>query len=415
MKPPRLVLALVLVLVTSLAAPATPPLPLGRPQAEGFHRERLQRVFDLVESTVQAGQHAGAGVLVARHGRIVGQRAFGVRDADTGAPMEADTICRIYSMTKVVTSVAVLQLFEQGRITLDAPAANWLPELKEPRVFIGGNAAAPQLAPATNAITVRMLLNHTAGYTYDFFSGSPAHELYKAADLWNSTSLDEFMLRVARLPLLSQPGTAYHYGINNDILGVLVQRLSGIPFEEYVARHITGPLKMRDTAFQVPADKRHRLARLHELKDGRLVTTPEILGAYAEAGRGIPCGGAGLFSTLGDYARFAQCLLNGGELEGARILGRKTLELGRLNTLPPGAYAFNPADSWGLFSALRTDVARGGEPVSEGTFFWSGAATTHFFVDPREQVIALVFCQHVPFDQHGLFTRFRTAVMQALE
>lgn len=407
--------SLFVALLLAARVAADSPLPLGRPRAEGFHPERLQRVFDLVEGTVRAGQHAGAGVLIARHGRLIGVRTFGVRDADTGAPMEPDTICRIYSMTKVVTSVAVLQLVEQGCFTLDAAAAAWLPELREPRVFAGGTAAAPQLVPATNSITVRMLLNHTAGFTYDFFSGSPVHELYRAADLWNSATLDGFMAKVARLPLLAQPGAGYHYGINNDILGVLVQRVSGMPFEEYVARHITGPLKMRDTAFQVPADKRHRLARLHELKDGRLVTTPEILGSYAEAGRGIPCGGAGLFSTLGDYARFAQCLLNGGELDGARILGRKTLELGRLNTLPPGAYAFNPADGWGLFSALRIDAARGGEPVSEGTFFWSGAATTHFFVDPREQVLALVFCQHVPFDQHGLFSRFRTAVMQALE
>ncbi|HMO64574.1 MAG TPA: serine hydrolase domain-containing protein, partial [Verrucomicrobiota bacterium] len=328
----------------------------------------------------KSGQHAGAGVLIARHGKIVGWETFGARDLDTGAPFERDTLCRIYSMTKVVTSVAVLQLLEQGRVRIDAPAADWLPELKDLQVFTGGTAAAPQFTSATNAVTVRMLLNHTAGFTYDFFSGSPAHDLYKAADLWNSSTLDEFMARVARLPLLAQPGAAFHYGINNDILGVLVQRVSGMPFEDYVARHITGPLKMRDTAFHVPPEQRARLARLHELRDGRLVTTPEILGSYAEAGRGIPCGGAGLFSTLGDYARFAQCLLNGGELEGARILGRKTLELGRLNSLPPGQFAFSPADGWGLFSALRTDVARGGEPVSEGTFFWSGAATTHFFV-----------------------------------
>lgn len=402
-------------LLLALQALAADPLPPSTPAAEGVDPVRLQRVFDLVEATVTSGQHAGATVLIARHGKIVGWRAYGSRNLDTGAPMEKDTICRIYSMSKVITAVATLQLFEQNRFNLDSPVATWLPELKELKVLTGGTAASPELVSATNAVTVRMLLNHTAGFTYDFFGGSPVHELYQKADLWNSASLDEFIAKVGRLPLLAQPGTAYNYSISDDILGVLIQRVSGMTFENYVARNLTGPLGMTDTFFDVPAEKLGRVARLHEIKEGKLRTTPEILGAYAEPGRGIPCGGAGLFSTIGDYARFAQCLLNGGQLDGVRILGRKTVELARLNSLPPDVFAFSPADHWGLFSALRTDVARGGEPVSQGTFFWSGAATTHFFVDPQEAVVALVFCQHIPFDQHGLFTRFRTAVMQAVE
>jgi CubicO group peptidase (beta-lactamase class C family) len=390
-------------------------LPVGRPRIEGVDRDRLERVFDLVEGTVKAGQHAGANVLVVRHGKIVGQRSFGVRDIDTGAPMQADTIVRIYSMSKVVTAVAALQLFEENRFTLDAPVAQWLPELKDLKVFEGGTASAPQCVPAKTPVTVRMLLNHTAGFTYDFFSGSPVQELYQQADLWNSTSLDEFIAKVGKLPLLAQPGTAYNYSISDDILGALIQRVSGMTFEQFVARRITGPLRMNDTFFDVPANKMGRLARLHELREGKLHSKPEILGAYAEPGRGIPCGGAGLFSTIGDYARFAQCLMNGGELDGARILGRKTVELALMNSLPPGVHAFNGADGWGLFSALRLDPSAAGEPVSAGSFFWSGAATTHFFCDPKEQVLALVFCQHLPFDQHQLFARFRTAVMQAVE
>ncbi|MBL9139004.1 MAG: beta-lactamase family protein [Verrucomicrobiales bacterium] len=390
-------------------------LPVSRPHAEGMNSERLQRVFELVDGTVKAGQHAGANVLVLRHGRIVGQRSFGSRDVETGAPMRADTIVRIYSMSKVVTAVAVLQLFEENRFALDAPVARWLPELKDLKVFESGTAAAPNCVPTTRAITVRMLLNHTGGFTYDFFSGSPVHELYQQADLWNSTSLDEFMAKVGKLPLLAQPGTAYNYSISDDILGALIQRVSGMTFEEFVARRITGPLRMSDTFFDVPADKLDRLAKIHELRDGRLHTKPEILGAYAERGRGIPCGGAGLFSTIGDYARFAQCLMNGGELDGARILGRKTVELALMNSLPPGVHAFNAADGWGLFSAVRLDPVAAGEPLSAGSFYWSGAATTHFFCDPKEQVLALVFCQHLPFDQHQLFGRFRTSVMQAVE
>jgi CubicO group peptidase (beta-lactamase class C family) len=395
---------------------AAAPLPLASPSEAGFDPERLGRVQELVRGHVESGRHAGAIMLIARHGKVVDWQAWGTRDIDSGAPMEKDTICRIYSMTKVVACVAALQLFEQGRLRLDAPVTEWLPELSDLKVFTGGTAEAPQLTAATNRLTLRMLLNHTGGFTYDFYSGSPVHELYKQADLWNSDSLDQFLTKVARLPLMAQPGTAYHYGIGNDVLGVLVERVSGLKFEEYIERHITGPLGMRDTFFHVPKEKLPRLASLHQVgSDGRLRTAAPILGAYAEPGRGIPSGGAGLFSTIGDYARFAQCLLNGGELDGVRILGRKTVELALLNSLPPGAVAFHPADRWGLFSGLREDPSQAGEPVSAGTFFWSGAATTHFFADPREGLLALVFSQHIPFDQHGLFTRFRTTVNHALK
>lgn len=404
-----------LTVTLALLARAADPLPVSTPEAEGFSSDRFQRVYDLVEGTVREGRHAGASVLVARNGKIVGWKTFGFRDLGSGQPMEKDTLFRIYSMSKVVTGVAVLQLVERNRINLDSPVATWLPELKDLQVLTGGTAGNPVLVPATNMVTVRMLLNHTAGFTYDFFAGSPVHELYKKADLWNSKDLTEFIGRVSRLPLIAQPGVAYNYSISDDILGLLVERVSGMSFGEYVQRNITSPLGLRDTGFRVPGSERGRMASLHEFQDGRLATTAPLLGVYPEPGRGIESGGAGLFSTIGDYARFAQCLLDGGALDGKRILGRKTVELARMNTLPPGVHAFNAADGWGLFSAVRMDPAAAGEAVSEGTFFWSGAATTHFFVDPREKVVGLVFCQHVPFDQHGLFTRFRTAVMQALE
>ncbi len=401
--------------VLFLATSAFAQLPTTSPKRAGFDPVRLERVHELIASHIGSGKHAGAAVLIARHGKIVDFQTWGKRDIDSGAPVEKDTICRIYSMSKVVTAVAVLQLFEAGKVQLDSPVTNWLPELRGLKVFTGGTADAPQLVPATNVITVRMLLNHTAGFTYDFFAGSPVHDIYKRADLWNSTSLDDFLQRVAKLPLLAQPGTKFNYSIGDDVLGALIQRVSGESFEDYVARHITGPLRMNDTFFDVPPEKLARVSRLHEIKDGKLHTTPEILGTFAEKGRGIPCGGAGLFSTIGDYARFAQCLLNGGTLDGRRLLGRKTVELALKNTLPPGESAFSASEGWGLMSALRLDMAAAKEPASEGMFYWSGAATTHFFCDPKEDLVALVFCQHVPFDQHGLFTKFRTAVYQALE
>ena len=233
MKPAPLLATFLLAVGLHAADTLTP----GLPQAEGVDPARLQRVYDLVGGTVASGQHAGANVLVARHGRIVAQRSFGSRDLDSGAPMQPYTIVRIYSMTKVVTAVATLQLFEQNQFGLDSPVTAWLPELKDLKVFAGGTAESPQLEPARSPITVRMLLNHTAGFTYDFFAGSPVHDLYKKQDLWNSASLDEFMTKVAKLPLIAQPGTAFHYGINDDILGVLIQRVGGSSFEAFVERN----------------------------------------------------------------------------------------------------------------------------------------------------------------------------------
>ncbi|HTI70123.1 MAG TPA: serine hydrolase domain-containing protein [Candidatus Limnocylindria bacterium] len=412
----HLLILLLCVAALARSLQAADPLPMSTPKAEGFDSVRLERVHQLVQGTVKAGEHSGGMVLIARHGRIVDWQAWGSRDLDSGAPIEKDTIFRIYSMSKVVTAVAVLQLFEQNKFNLDSPVSAWIPELADLKVFAGGTAEAPLLEPMKKPITVKMLLNHTAGFTYDFFSGSPVHDLYKKQDLWNASSLDEFIGRVAKLPLVAQPGVSFNYGISDDVLGLLIQRVSGESFENYVSNHITGPLRMKDTAFDVPPEKMNRVAKLHEQgPDGKLHTTPAIIGAYAEAGRGIPAGGAGLFSTIGDYARFVQMLVNGGQLDGVRILGRKTVELARINSLPKTSPPVSAGDGWGLFSAVRFDVAESNEPSSVGMFYWSGAATTHFFADPSEGLVALVFCQHLPFDQHRLFTRFHTAVYQALE
>ncbi|MDH5470558.1 MAG: beta-lactamase family protein, partial [Gammaproteobacteria bacterium] len=363
------------------------------------------------------GKHAGAAAMVVRNGKIVDWQTWGKANIDTGDAVSRDTIFRIYSMSKIITSVAVLQLFEQNKLLLSQPVTDFIPELKELRVFTGGTAEAPELEDIKTPITIRMLLNHTAGFTYGFFEESPVHKLYKTADLWNAGSLDDFLRRAAALPLIAQPGETYHYGISNDILALVVQRTSGMSFEEYIAENITGPLKMKDTAFYVPAEKLHRLAAIHRHgEDGRLtVVVDDLLGAYAEKGHGVPSGGGGLFSTIGDYARFIQSLLNSGELDGVRILGRKTIELAMQNSLPEGAFAFSPAMGWGLMSGLHIDMPGSLEPVSEGTFTWSGAATTHFFADPSEKLIGMIFTQHFPYDEHQLFTRFRISVYQALQ
>jgi CubicO group peptidase (beta-lactamase class C family) len=411
-----------LLLVAGLARSAfvqADGLPMSTPAAEAIDATRLGGMRDLVTGIVAEGRIAGANVLILRNGRVVDRLSTGMADLEAGAAMKPDTIFRIYSMTKVVTAVAVLQLIEQNRVQLDAPITNWIPELSGVRVLTGGTADAPVLEPLKGPITVRQCLNHTAGFSYDLFSGSPVHELYKREDLWSSPSLDEFIRRVARLPLIHQPGTAYAYSISDDVLGLLVQRVSRMSFEDYVARHITGPLTMNDTFFDVPVEKRGRVSKLYEPDaSGKLKAIPPIIGVYEEPGRGIAAGGCGLFSTIDDYARFAQMLCNGGELDGARVLGRKTVELASMNSLaalPSPYHPFGRGDGWGLMSAVRVDPLLAGEPSSAGMLYWSGAATTHFFVDPKEKLVALVFCQLNPFDKYGLFSRFRTAVYQALE
>lgn len=410
------ILTLALTLQLSLTAAS---LSRGGASELGFDQQRLQRVDQLVKRFVHEQKHAGISYLILRHGKIAAQQQYGSMNLDSSSEIRQDTIFRIYSMSKVLTSVAALQLVESGQMNLTDDISQWLPELKHLKV-----QDEEGLRPATHPITVRMLLNHTAGFTYDFFEGSPVHQRYKEADLWNSSSLDAFIRKVAELPLLSEPGEAFHYGIGLDVLGLLIQRVSGESFPDYLRNHITEPLGMHDTGFSVPPEKRNRLASLHQQStSGKLETTASILGAYADAGRGIPSGGGGLFSTIGDYARFAQMLLNKGHLgirrlDRVRILGRKTIELALENSLTETATPYNefsPSDGWGLLGAVRLDVGKSQELGSKGMFYWSGAATTHFFVDPKEQLIGLVFSQHVPFDQHHLFSPFRNTVYQALK
>lgn len=382
--------------------------------AEGFDPARLPRIAALLQQEVAAGHQVGASFVLLHHGREVASGAFGVADRERGAPMARDTIVRVYSMSKAITAVAALVLVEQQSLRLDAPIAEWLPELAAPKVLTGGTADAPVLVPAVRPITLRMLLNHTAGFTYDFFRESPVQELYRRADLWNAASLDDFLARLAPLPLLAQPGDAWNYSVADDVLGLLIERASKRPFAEFVRGNVTGPLGMVDTDFDVPEPKRARLAETYTREKDTWRPLGAQFGAYAEPGRGFAAGGAGLFSTLDDYARFCRMLLGRGELDGVRILSRKTMELACVDTLRPGQYAVRPGDGWGLICAVRTEPGASPEHGSRGLLEWSGAATTHFLVDPQEDLVAVLFAQQMPFDGHKLIGRFHTAVFQAL-
>lgn len=404
-------LLLVVPVCASASAPR-PPLRETAPEAVGVSTRGLERLHELLRRSVAAGEHAGFVTILARDGKIADWHTVGVRDVGSGAPMKRDTIFRIYSMTKIVTAVALMSLVEEGRLSLDDPLAKFLPEFAQPQVIVGGTAEKPELEPAKGAITIRHLLTHTGGLSYDFLEYPPVTDLYKRADLWSAPSLDEFVGRASRLPLKTHPGTEFSYSIGPDLLGAVVEKVSGTSFERFLQRRIFDPLGMRDTGFDVPAKKIPRLAVLSRHgADGQLLSTEPILGAYAEPERGFASGGAGLFSTAGDYVRFAQMLANGGELDGARILKPATIERMRANELAglkKPTHDFSEMHGWGLGFEVELDPRI-------ASFGWCGAATTYVRICPKERTVMLLFAQHLPFNEHGIFAPFVQACRAALE
>jgi CubicO group peptidase (beta-lactamase class C family) len=393
------------------AAVSAPPLPLATPESQGMSWERLERLHAQVQRFIDEGKHAGAVSLIARNGRIVDWHAYGKRDLQAGLPMEKDTICRIYSMSKIATSVAALILLEEARFKLDDPVGDYLPELARMKVLTGGTAEKPLLADAKTAITIKHLLTHTSGLTYDF-GDSPVEKLNHDAKLPEATSLTDFVRRVSRLPLAHEPGERFTYSVSTDIVGALVEKVSGRSFGEFLEERLFRPVGMKDTGFSVPEAKQARLAKIYEQgKDGKLQPAKPIFGVEPRPGPKLESGGAGLFSTAADYARLMQMLLNGGQLDGVRILSRKTVELmmaNHLNHMARATHQWSESDGFGLGGAVRVDLANGNALGSVGQFGWSGAATTYANLDPKERTVTLLFVQHFPIDEHELFWRFST-------
>lgn len=416
--------ALLIGLAFAATATAKPPaagpaslLPLATPESQGMSSERLGRLHAEIERFVADGKYAGVVSLLARNGRIVDWRSWGQRDIEAGLPMEKDTICRVYSMSKIVTSVAALVLLEEARFRLDDPVGDYLPELARMKVLTGGTAEKPLLADAKTPITIKHLFTHTSGLTYDG-DGSPVEKLNRDAKLPEATSLSDFVRRVAALPLACEPGERFDYSVSIDVLGALVEKVSGRSLGDFLAERLFLPLGMKDTGFSVPEAKQARLAKTYEKgEDGKLRPAKPVFGVQPGPGPKLEAGGAGLFSTTGDYARFMQMLLNGGELDGVRILSRKTVELmmaNHLNHMPRTTHQWSEADGFGLGGAVRVDLAKGNALGSVGQFGWSGAATTYANLDPQEKTVALLFVQHFPHDEHKIFWRFSTLFYQAI-
>ncbi len=413
-------LALPLLLALPVAAQPRPPLPVVAPAAAGVSAERLAQLHRSLDRTVDDGSHAGYILLLARDGRIVDWHAHGFADITTRTPIQQDSIVRLFSMTKLVTSAAALILVEEGKLKLTDRVDQFLPALKNLKVFTGGTADAPALVDATSPVTIEQLLTHTAGTFYNFNAPPELVKIQDRAALWSAPNLDEFVARVAKIPLAHQPGAAFTYGINTDLLGAVIEKVAGQSLDDFFQQRLCGPLGMVDTAFWVPQEKRGRIARIHTRDAaGRLVLdTVENSDERCGPTHGLRMGGAGLYSTAGDYARFAQMLLNGGQLDGVRVLGRKSVELMTRDRLAHLAqpHPFGAVEQgFGLGVRVVTNLGRSPTLGSEGCFGWDGYATTTVQIDPKERAVAILLYQHLPFNEGDVFTPFTNGWYSTLE
>jgi CubicO group peptidase (beta-lactamase class C family) len=337
--------------------------------------------------------------------------------------MPSDAIFRIYSMTKTVTAVAVLALMEEGKLSLEDPIGKYLPELADQRLFTGGSADDPHTRPVAAPVTVRQLLTHTPGYAVYGKDTDPVNVLFNRAHLADSPDLAEYVRRLGRLPLAHEPGREFHYdGVPIQVLGRLVEVLSGMPLDRYLHQRIFAPLRMNDTGFEVAPAKRARIADMTTTDaDGHLVLAPGLPPPGARMNPFLSAAG-GLYSTAPDYARFAQMLLDGGQLDGVRILGRKSVELMRQNhlgQLSQPIAGLSPGETFGLGGSVVIDLARRGRLGSVGQYGWSGAGGTYYTIDPQERLVAILMTQHLPqglpHDPPRLSVAFYNLVYQSLE
>jgi len=393
--------------------------------SSGFVSERLERIDTAINAEIDKGKIAGAVALVARDGDVAYYKSFGYADLGTGKAMQKDSIFRIASMSKAVTSVAAMVLYEQGRFSLNDPVSKFIPGFADPVVAVEFDDAGRVTAtrPASREIRIVDLLSHSSGIVYGFIE-QPLKQSYEAAGVIDGLTakdveLAEVMQRLAEQPLLFDPGERFSYGLNTDLLGYLVEVVSGKPLDVFLAEEIFAPLDMRDTYFYLPDSKAERLATLYAEVDGRLRVSDGTEGDIkldnprypVEGARRYFSGGAGLSSTAYDYFRFISMLLNEGELDGRRVLGRKSVELMRSSRL---SLPFTAGTSFGLGFQVVDDLGPYGELGSPQTFSWGGAFNTTFWIDPEERLVAVFMSQVRPYTS-DISTRFRTLVYQALE
>lgn len=416
-------LAIFLFVICAISVFAQQLPKVSRPEDAGFSSERLNRLTQFFQSEVDKGSIPGAVLIVGRNGRIVYRQAIGYQDREKKIPMKPDAMFRIFSMSKPVTSVAVMMLAEEGKIDVLAPVARYLREFKDVKVGVekadaaGGKPSLTLEAPV-RAMTVQDLLRHTSGLVYGPFGTSLVHQQYNQANLFdNGQTLAEFVTKLSRLPLAHQPGSTWEYGMSVDVLGRIVEVVSGTPFDQFLEQRITKPLGMRDTAFYASPEQ---MARMVQMQVDPATGKRPDMGAVEDLTKEKVkwfSGGGGLLSTASDYARFCQMLVSGGELDGVRLLSPKTLAVMTSDQVPQHAARVAQPEltqdltpvpdlgqSFGLGFAVRTDLGHSPVSGSVGDAFWAGAAGTYFWIDPQEKLYAVMMLQ-MPFLQAGVYRR----------
>lgn len=392
-----------------------------QPEEMGFCSKRLARINTVMQRYVDEQKLAGFVTLVARHGQVVHFEKFGMAEIETAKPMAFDTIFRIYSMTKPITSTAVLMLLEEGQLRLADPVAKYIPAFKDVKVF-DNNGSEIRLVDPVRPVTIHDLLTHTAGLSYGWEPYNAIDALY--GKIWEKLETDpQFTLQdwveeIAKIPLAYQPGTRYRYSMATDVLGYLVQVVAGQPFETFLQERIFEPLGMVDTSFFVPEAKLSRFAATYGPgEQGGLTVIDAAQTSHYTNPQKRASGGGGLVSTTADYLRFAQMLLNKGELDGVRLLGRKSVELMTTNCLPAGVHLDNDPSrgvGFGLGVSVLLDPGKIQQLGTIGNYGWGGAANTNFWVDPKEALIGIVMLQFMPPDTYPVVVDFRNLTYQAL-
>jgi CubicO group peptidase (beta-lactamase class C family) len=393
-------------------------LPAQAETKAGMSTERLQRLDEHFHRYVDDGQIAGVVTYIVRHGRVVHQDAYGLADIAARRPMSQDSYFYLYSMTKPVTSVALLMLYEEGRFQLDDPLADYLPEMANLKLYAGEGDNGMILEDPARQPTIHDVFRHTAGFLYGGNGNRGIDQAYAEAALMNGT-LAELTRKLGKIPLAYEPGTQWVYSVSHDVQARLVEVLSGMSFDEFAQKRIFDPLGMKETVFGRPDSLKDEFAVIYRRnQQGELEPT----GALDQPGQATRVlGGLSLSSTASDYARFAQMLVNSGELDGVRLLSRKTVDLMDMNHLPPGVTrgaaggGTAGGEGYGLGVRVVTDPAAAGNLTSAGTFGWSGAAGTHFFVDREEDLVAVFMIQSMGGGGGASMSdEFETLVYQAI-
>jgi len=410
--------------ITKIKSSALQP---ASPESAGFSSERLKRIDENINEWLKDGRLNGCAALIVRNGKIIYNKAFGYDDLEKTKPIRTDNIFRIASQTKAITSTAILMLYEEGKFLLDDPISRYIPEFAKPQVLDKFNAADTTYTtvPSKSEITIRQLLTHTSGISYAQIGTKEANAIYSKANITAGLGVEKGrmlatdMKKLGKMPLVHQPGEKFTYGLNTDLLGYLVEVISGIPLDEFFRKRIFEPLGMNDTWFYLPAAKQNRLVTLYEEVDKKLVKAKPVteqngtfLIDYPKTEGTYFSGGGGLSSTMLDYAIFLQMILNGGEYNGKRLLSRNTVRMMTMNQVGDVNMGNN---KFGLGFGITTEKGSSILPTPEGVFEWGGAFSTTYWADPKEKLIGIFYRQLWKTTIGETANKFKVLVYQALE